>query len=71
MDSFYSEFGKQNRVAPFFVWFKSSIKRSRSVLYLVGKPYKFRGEEREERLVFRRALKSSHFVGVEAYSNYL
>jgi hypothetical protein len=40
-------FGKKNRVALFFVWLKSRIERSRSILCLVRESYKCRGEERE------------------------
>jgi hypothetical protein len=46
MESFYSAFGKKNRAAPFFVWLKSRIERSRSILCLVVEPYECRGEER-------------------------
>jgi hypothetical protein len=45
MESFHSVFSKQNEVVPFFVWLKSTIERSRSVLCLVGEPYKCGGEE--------------------------
>jgi hypothetical protein len=45
MESFHSVFSKQNEVIPFFVWLKSTIERSRSVLCLVGEPYECRGGE--------------------------
>jgi hypothetical protein len=35
MESFYYAFGKKNIVVPFFVWLKSKIERSRSILCLV------------------------------------
>jgi hypothetical protein len=45
MEPFCSAFGKQNRVAPFFVWLKSRIEQNRSVLCLVREPYEYRWEE--------------------------
>jgi hypothetical protein len=48
MKPFYSVFGKKNRVTPFFVWLKSRIERSRSILCLVREPYECREEERRE-----------------------
>jgi hypothetical protein len=48
MESFYSAFGKQNRVALFFVWLKSRIEWSHFVLCLDGEPYEYRWEKREE-----------------------
>jgi hypothetical protein len=48
MEPFYSLFGKQNRATLIFVWLKSRIERSRSVLCLVGERYECRGVNREE-----------------------
>jgi hypothetical protein len=57
MESFYYVFGRQNRTALFFVWLKSRIERSHSVLCLVKKSYACRGRT----LKSGRALISGRF----------
>jgi hypothetical protein len=66
MEPFYSAFGK-NIVVPFFVWLKSRIERSRSILCLVREPYRCRGEERRESAHVRRALASGRFYGAGVF----
>jgi hypothetical protein len=46
IEPFYSVFGKKNRAASFFVWLKSRIERSRSILCLVREPCECRGEKK-------------------------
>jgi hypothetical protein len=62
MKSFYSVFGKKNRVVPFFVWLKSRIKRSHSILCLVREPYRCRGEERRESAHVRESARIRSFL---------
>jgi hypothetical protein len=67
MESFYSTFGKKNRVIPFFVWLKSKIKRSHSILCLVREPYVCRGGRGRRVLTFGKALASDRFYGAGAF----
>jgi hypothetical protein len=62
MKLFYSAFGKKNRAAPFFVWLKSRIERSRSILCLVREPYECRGEERRESAHVRETARIRSFL---------
>lgn len=55
MKSFYSTFGKLNKITLFFVWLKNRIKRNYSILCLVEELYDIDGR-REQTLVFGRAL---------------
>jgi hypothetical protein len=59
IESFHSVFVEQNGTAPFFVWLKSRIERSRSVHCLVGESYECGQEEREE----SARVASGHFGG--------
>jgi hypothetical protein len=70
MEPFYSAFGKKNIAAPFFVWLKSRIQRSRSNRCLVGESYECRGVERGERPCPGERSHSVVFVEKER-SNYL
>jgi hypothetical protein len=57
MKSFYSVFGKQNRVAPFFFgWLKSRIERSHSVFVSLESHISIDGRRG------RRALESDRFL---------
>jgi hypothetical protein len=67
MELFYSAFGKKNRVAPFFVWLKSRIERSRSILCLDREPYACRGVERTESAHVRESASIRSFFGARAF----
>jgi hypothetical protein len=68
MELFYSAFGKQNRAAKFFVWLKSRIERSRSVLCLVGEPYEC---GREESACVWESAHIRSFYGVGAFQLFM
>jgi hypothetical protein len=61
IEPFHSVFGEQNGTAPFFVWLKSRIERSRSVHCLVEEPYKCGVEEREESARIRESTRIRSF----------
>jgi hypothetical protein len=63
MELFYSVFDKKNRAAPFFVWLKSIIERSRSILCLVKSRVSIEGRKEGRALTAERALVSSNFYG--------
>jgi hypothetical protein len=65
MKPFYSAFGKNG--ATFFVWLKSRIERSRSILCLVREPYECRGKERGRVPASEKALTSNRFCGVRVF----
>jgi hypothetical protein len=47
MESFHSMFGKQNRVAQVFIWFKSRIEQNHFILCLDCKSYECGGERQK------------------------
>jgi hypothetical protein len=65
MKSFYPAFSKKNRAAPFFVWLKSRIKQSRSILCLVGESYECRGARGESARV-RESARIRSFLWSES-----
>jgi hypothetical protein len=67
MEPFYSSFGKKNRVALFFVWLKSRIEWSHSILCLVGESYECRGRRGQRALTSGRALASIRFYGAGVF----
>jgi hypothetical protein len=60
-----------NRVALFFVWLKSRIEQSCSILCSVGEPYKCRRKERGESAVSERALASGCFYEARAFQLFI
>jgi hypothetical protein len=60
---------KESEATLFFVLWKSRIKRSRSVLCLVGEPYM--SIEGRRALAFRRALVSGRFYGAGAFQLFM
>jgi hypothetical protein len=58
----YSMFGRQNKTVSFFVWLKSRIEQSHSVICLVGELYECRGQEREESALVRESARIQSFL---------
>jgi hypothetical protein len=75
IESFYSAFGKKNRAAPFFVWLKSRIERSHSIICLVREPCECRGEKRRVSAHVRESARIRSFLWSESipttYSKFL
>jgi hypothetical protein len=69
IEPFHFVFGEQNGIAPFFVWLKSRIERSRSVHCLVGESYECGVEEKEESARVRKSARIRSFWWSESILN--